>query len=322
MARTPAAPYRVTGAPDDRTENNVKLLAGDAVMLPWIEHAVQLIQDAFPRPSMEITAALLRWHLTGVRFGTVRPLAAAATLHGRLIGFAGATPRPLRCGGHTAVGHVVSFVSVAASERGQGVAAQLYDRLLQALAAENGAVLTFAADAGAGMAALERAYPRNGFSGHSLGWLAAFGVLRRGVRSDVAPAVSGNDGVLTLADDERLGRHLDLDPRGSARVGSAGARAVAAWRLTNELREPLLLLEGLPSPLDSNTLRNAVVAAFEAFPDHAKLLVVPNYPVAAAAVAAAVGLRRLAGPTYRAWIWSREAGDPLLKARSTAHPVL
>lgn len=312
----------MTGARAGSPTIGFQLLASDAAIARWIEPAAPLIRDAFPRPAMETTAELLRWHLTKVRFGAVRPLVVIATIDDRLIGFAGATPRPLTCAGHAAIGYVVSFVSVAATERGRGVAARLYDRLLQAMPAEAGRVLTFAVDGSGGMAALERAYPRNGFTGRCLGSLPPYAVLRQRVRSEAAAAVAADEPVLALAYHEEFAQHLDLDPRGAVRVDGAGSRVIAAWRLTSERREPLLLLEGLPSPLDGEHLRGAIVAGFAAFPDHAKLLVIPSYPVAAGAVAQAVGLRRLAGPTYRAWIWSRNAADPFLLAGSTSHPVL
>ena len=92
--------------------------------------------------------------------------------------------------------------------------------------------------------------------------------------------------------------------------------------MTDDTVEPLLLLEELPEPLDADTLRQAIGESFDNYPDHGKLLVIPNFPSTGAEVARAVGLRRLAGPVYRAWLWCQDASDPLLRARSTSHPVL
>jgi GNAT superfamily N-acetyltransferase len=298
-----------------------QLLDTDEAIARWLNAAEELIAGAFPRPAMETTAALLAWHLMGVQFGPIRPLAVVATLDHHLVGFAGATPRPLTCAGEYGVAHVVSFVSVAPSARGRGVAAQLYDRLLRALPGI-GRVLTFAIDGSSGMTALERAYARNGFSGRSLGALPPYAVLRQRVGSGTAALIPADEPTIALADDTDLIRHLEADPRGSAAVGPGQARAIAAWRLTADQREPLLLLENLGAAIDSDQLRETVLGAFDAFPDHAGLLVAPNFPATASAAAQAVGLRRLAGPIYRAWVWSRDPTDRFLLAQSTSHAVL
>ena len=299
----------------------VDLLDSDAAIAPWLPRAAQLIADAFSRPTMETTAALLAWHLTGVTFGSVRPVAAIATSGDRLIGFAAATPRPLACAGHHAFAYVVSFVSVALSARGRGVAMALYDQLLRALP-DASPVLTFAIEGSVGMAVLERAYPRNGFTGQSLGVFPPYAVLRQRVGSGAAPAAPAETPTIMLADDAATTRHLDADPRGAVRVGTGPARAIAAWRLAADQREPLLLVENLGAPIDSDELRATVIGAFDAFPEHARLLVVPNFPATAAEAAQAVGLRRLAGPVYRGWIWTRDPTDALLQARTTSHPIL
>ena len=298
-----------------------ELLDSDDAIAPWLKPAELLIAEAFPRPAMETTTALLAWHLTGVTFGSVRPFAVIATTGDRLIGFAGATPRPLTCAGLYAVGYIVSFVSVAPSARGRGVAAQLYDQLLRALP-DKSRVLTFAIERSDGMTVLEPAYVRNGFTGQSLGLFPPYAVFRQRIASGTTVAGPAEEPTVALADDADVMQHLDADPRGAVHVGSCQARAVAAWRLTADQREPLLLVENLRAPIDSDELRATLAGAFDAFPEHAKWLVAPNFPATAGNAAQAVGLRRLAGPIYRAWIWSRDPTDGFLLARSTSHPVL
>jgi hypothetical protein len=106
------------------------------------------------------------------------------------------------------------------------------------------------------------------------------------------------------------------------RLGPVGARAIAAWRLTPDALEPLLLLEGVPTGLDAVTLAETITEAFDAYPSHGKLAVVPNCSTVDPEVATAVGLRQMAGPAYRAWFWSRRSDDSFLAARRTSHPVL
>jgi hypothetical protein len=49
---------------------SVQLLVGDAAIDPWLDRAAELIEREFPRPAMQTTAGLLRWHLTGIAFMT------------------------------------------------------------------------------------------------------------------------------------------------------------------------------------------------------------------------------------------------------------
>lgn len=299
---------------------SLALLDSDETIVPWLGPATQLIAEAFPRPAMETNAELLAWHLTS-SLGRLTGLAAIATVDSALVGFAGATPRRLTCGGATATAHVVSFVAVAASMRGRGVAAQLYDTLLAGMPPDS-RVLTFAIDDSPGMAALGNAYPRNGFTGQALGLFPPYAALRQRVGSGTAAGSAASELTIELGDDAATARHLDTDPRGARRVGTRGARAIAAWRLTADGREPLLLLENVRAPLDSEELRATTVDAFAAFAEHGKMLVAPSFPPTAADVAQAVGFRKLAGPVYRAWIWCRDPADPFLQARSTSHPIL
>ena len=300
----------------------VELIEGDRSLERWLAAASQLITAEFPRPALETSADLLRWHLTGIAFDDIRPLAVTATLNGDLVGFAAATPRPLRCGADAGVAHVVSFVCVASSARGCGIASRLYDTLLEGVAQRSGRALTFAIDGSPGMAALESAYARHGFAEQALGLMPPYAVMRGRIGTGSAPMARRAAPTLTLADSVALRRHLDGDPRGSRLVGGYHARATAAARVTTDAVEPILLLETLPEPFESITAQEAVAATFDAFPDHGKLLVVPNYPATGGEIARAVGLRRLAGPVYRTWFWSRLGGDPLLQAQETSHPVL
>ncbi|HEX3866451.1 MAG TPA: GNAT family N-acetyltransferase [Gemmatimonadaceae bacterium] len=301
----------------------LQLLDTDAAISRVLAPAEQLIAAAYPRPTMEMNALLLAWHLTGVAFDSVRPMAAAAFVGDRLVGFAGATPRRFTLDGTCGVGHVVSFVAVAPDLQGRGVGGRLYDQLLSA-APPDARVLTFAVEGSAGMIAIERAYPRNGFVAKSLGVIPPYAVFRSRTQtsSGRVDADVERESVLAMAHGVEVARHLDKDPRGSVQVAEFGARAIAARRLTEDGSEPLLLLEDVDASVRSDDLREIVSAAFDAFPDHGKMLVVPNLPAPVASVARSVGLRRLSGPDYRVWICCRDPDDMFLTAQSTSHPVV
>jgi len=297
------------------------VLSGAAAIAPWIAAARALMHDVFARPGLETTPELLGWYLSRFAGAPPEPLAAVATRGNTLVAFAGAAPRQLSCNGRLASGYLVSFVCVAASEQGQGVGSALYDALLQDIHARGKCVLTFAIDGSAGARAIERSYPRNGFVGQSLGTLPAFGVFRGRAKLPDNSSASAPAPFLALAGGAEALQHLDTDPRGGRRV-AGGALAIPAWRLTTGDREPMIVLQELPDTLNGKLLYDAITEAFDAFPAHGKLLVIPNLPEWCRAAAESVGLRRLPGAEYRAWLWAPDHADPWLAAVATTHPII
>ena len=197
----------------------IEAVEGDPALERWVEPASRLITAEFPRPAMQTTPEVLRWHLTGIAFDGVRPIAATATRDGKLLGFAAATPRPLTCEQDAAVVYLVSLVCVASRARGTGIASWLYDTLLEAIRQRSGRALTFAIEQSAGLRVLESAYPRHGFTGQRLGSMPPYAVLRGRVATGSAATATWPEPVLALARSAAVRRHLDRDPRSSELVG-------------------------------------------------------------------------------------------------------
>jgi hypothetical protein len=287
---------------------------------PLAGEAAELVADAFPVPFLEMNAAYIAWAL-GARFDPARlPLAGVARHDGRLVGFVGAAARPFRVGGHAETGYVATFLATARDHRGGSLVSGFYGMLIEQIAAIDAPVLTFTLEGSVGDLVTIASYRRAGFIGRRLEPYVTWGAARGRVKAG-DPVRQATPAVTLELDIEQASAHLDADPRGSREL-DRHARATAAWQRTARGREPVLILEVLPTPLNAATLGDAVEQAFAAFPEHNRILTVPGMPESAAPIAESVGLRRLSVPPYHPWVWAPRSDHPALQAERTTHPIL
>lgn len=285
-----------------------------------LEPLAAFINASFPRPWIEVTPALLRWYLLDHPWPDTPAHVVLAHGGGSLIGCAVAIPRLLASAGRPVASYIVSWVAVAPAFRGQRIVDRLYSALLQPIADAGHGVLTFAIDGSPGAAAIERAYPALGFIGNAFDAAESFAAIR-GRMKIPPPSPAGRVGEpVALMRSGPVDRYLSRDPRGAVEVNS-GIIATAAWRLTDREREPVILLDHVPAAITMEALVAAAESAFDALPDQGPLVVVTNMPRSLHGVAAGGGFRRLAAPTYRAWLWTGK-GSTSREARSTSHGVL
>lgn len=285
----------------------------------FADAASALITAGYPRPALEQDAATLRWHMAA-RVGGLEAKAAVALDGDTPIGFAAATPRMLSLAGDSAPAFVVSFVVVSPTWRKQGLAQRLYDALLHVLAPIGAPILTYAIDDSPGMHALVSAYDRHGFAPRAFSPVQPWGAIRGRSPANV-PLVAppGIAGRLDI-DRDAMREHLLAAPHGIAL--SNGASVTRACRLTDQGRDPYLLLDLLPDHADSIAIATAVAEAMTACPEHGRQLVVPNVDGALEPAVQGAGLRRMPGASYRSWLWVRDTTHPLFQAVQNAHPII
>jgi GNAT superfamily N-acetyltransferase len=140
--------------------------------------ASALLNEAWPAPALHYTREYLEWQ---AGFPAPWPLPAAAAFDGAVLaGFAAATARRVRHGPAAVHVAVVSFVAVKPDYRNRGVAATLYNALLEALKLLKTPILTFAVPGSAGERTLLKAYPRAGFSIQPFGSYAGAMAIQAG----------------------------------------------------------------------------------------------------------------------------------------------
>jgi GNAT superfamily N-acetyltransferase len=139
--------------------------------------ASEILQRAWQPPALLYSVEYLQWQLS---FPGPFPAPAVAAFDGSTpVGFAASAHRRVRCGAAAIDAVIVSFVGVHPDFRNRGIAAGLYANLLAAIAEHAIPVLTYAQTDSAGARAIERAYPRAGFSLHPLGAFPVYGFLVR-----------------------------------------------------------------------------------------------------------------------------------------------
>lgn len=293
-----------------------------ADLLQFTGPAAALIERAYPAGSIVMDRDYLDWVLAPRADLGLEPVAAIVHEGPDLVGFAAAAPMQVALGGAHWPGHIVSFVAVAPSHRGGGLARRLYASLLGELRTQavGGVVVTFAQSGTAGAALIERCYPEAGWVGTELAPSTPRGILRRRIGRPPGPGeVDGQAFQAVLADDSVTRDRMGHDPRLVARTAS-GAR-VLATRTIGGGDAQIGLVDSLPVRLTGAVLAEALAVATAELPPDIEQVMVPSLPDDADPLAAAVGLRRVPGTTWRSWIWSREPGHPLLQARVTGVPI-
>jgi hypothetical protein len=81
------------------------------------------------------------------------------------------------------------------------------------------------------------------------------------------------------------------------------------------------IIDTLPATLDAAALSSALHLAAAQLPPEATRLVVPYLPESAASLGAACGLRRMPGPVYRCWVWTRSPVHPARRAARCLAPI-
>lgn len=289
------------------------------------ESAAAVLTRAWPPPALRYTADYLRWQFTFPGDGAIRPVAVAASGQGGFLAFAGATPRRIRLGPETLWAQLVSFVAVDPDRQGQGLASRLYDVLLAQVAAQGaGAVVTFAVDASAGLAALRSAYRRHGWAETDLGPIDALGVvlpgggkgLREGEGNPSAVAPAGQVLVDNAPDAATLA-HYFRDPRGAQWIdlGQApdgarrGAVITAAERTSARGIEPFGCVTNLfGGPWSDAEAKQLAAEVGRRAPAGATVATIPNPATIGPEVARAARMRTLPG-RYRGFLY-RLAGAP------------
>lgn len=288
--------------------------------------------DAWRPPCLAYPAAYLRWELTAPG---PPPLAALASDGGEPAGFAAALPRRARFRGADRDLYLVTFVAVRPGWQGRGLAARLYDTLLDAVRATGLPVVTYALAGSGGQAALERAYPRAGWRLGSLGDFRLHATV-------VSPASPPSPPPVDLAAFRRLPprlpeadalhdapsaagwEHLRADPRPRATVvgRDAAGRVVAAGTV---VRAPTLtpngpaevtVIDGLRyAPGGSAALREVVTAAGRLWPDAdgRGVVTASNVTGVPAADLRAAGLRQTQ-TVFRGYVAAADPAEPLLGA--------
>jgi GNAT superfamily N-acetyltransferase len=291
-----------------------------------------LIQaEAWRPPCLAYPADYLRWELTAPG-----PPARAvlATDGGEPAGFAAAAPRRARFGGADRDLYLVTFVAVRPAWQGRGVAGRLYAELLAALRPTGVPVVTFALAGSGGLAALERAYPRAGWSLRPLGEFRLHATV-------VTPAAPPAPPPADLADFLRLpsrfddpaalldapGDHLRADPRPRAAVVSYGAggevaaaaTAVRAPTATPDGPGAVTVLDGIRfGPGRGAGLRDLVTAAGRCWPepDGKAIVTASNVTGIDPAALRAAGLRQ-APTVFAGYVAAADPGEPVLAATGT-----
>ena len=118
--------------------------------------ASRVLRESFPLPCPDYSPEYLRWQLSFP--GRNSSIAVAAFDGQEMVGFAAATPRPIRFQQVASECFIVSFVAVRPHWRGQGVAADLYSELLAVVRQTTAPILTFASPNSPGQRSLHRAY--------------------------------------------------------------------------------------------------------------------------------------------------------------------
>ncbi|MBX9581903.1 MAG: GNAT family N-acetyltransferase, partial [Gemmataceae bacterium] len=247
--------------------------------------AARVQADAWRPPCLAYPAAYLRWELAAPG---PRAFAVLASDGDEPAGFAAALPRRVRFRGADRDLYLVTFMAVRPGWQGRGLAGRLYDALLTALRPIGLPVVTFAPAGSGGQAALERAYPRAGWS------LRPLGEFR--VHAAVVPPSETPDGppaddtfrtlpsrlddpdALLAAPSPAQWDHLRADPRPRATVvgrNAAGGVVAAATvvrtpTLTPEGPAEVTVIDGLRfAPGGAAALREVVAAAGSRWPDPA-----------------------------------------------------
>lgn len=161
--------------------------------LAFAEEAGRILQEAWPPPALLYTPEYLRWQFGFP--GAVSALAVAAFDGDQPVAFIGATPRRLRRGGYSSEAFLLSFLAVRPAWQGKGVAALLYDALLEAICRAGVPVVSFAQVGSAGERCLRKAYPAAGFSLSAIDVLPTYSCLER--LSASPPAVEAVEVVVT-----------------------------------------------------------------------------------------------------------------------------
>jgi len=183
--------------------------------------AAGILGAAWPPPALLYTPDYISWQLSFP--GDPRAKAAViASLDGRAVGFAAATPRTVSIGPHREQVAVVSFVAVHPDARGRGVARGLYSRLLEQLRRSETNVVTFAQPDSAGDRLIRECYPHAGFQLIPFGaWhvMASAGRIQPEgylVRPNDAPCAApqmADDTWAWSSPEPSLLRHYQRDPR-------------------------------------------------------------------------------------------------------------
>ena len=173
-----------------------------------------------------------------------------AFVDGLPIGCAGVTPRRLVQAGAFVPAYVLSFVAVASSARGRGLAGALYESLLDAIPDER-PVIAFAVPDSGGEHLLLRAFERASFTHRPLRQCRAAGFVPRPVKTDVEYSVESDSRDFALAPSEGPDptiifnapttdqlRHYRSDPRGRSMLlirRADGQPVATAMSVTTEI---------------------------------------------------------------------------------------
>jgi len=293
-----------------------------ATVLHRTAEAADLIRAAYPAGSIVMDREYLDWVLAPREDLARDPVAALATDEDELVGFAAAAPVALALDHSHHPADIVSFVAVAPTHRGAGLARALYACLLEELRARRTTplVLTFAQAGTAGAALIERCYPEAGWTGTELVPTAPRGILRRRLaRVTAADASVQRAAHLTLADDAVTAARMRRDPRHVATAPS-GARVLAVRTIGDDDRA-VGVIDSWPATLTGATLAEALALADASLAPEVTQVMVSGLGDDGDALCATTGLRRLPGTSWRSWLWSLDPGHPALRAESTGIPI-
>ena len=298
--------------------------------------AARVLAEAWPPPCLAYPPDSLRWELAAPG---PAPVAVLAEDGGEPAGFAAAVPRRVRFRGADRDVYLVSFVAVRPGWQGRGVSGRLYGELLAALRPAGLPVVTFAHAGTAGQAALDRAYPRAGWSIRKIDEFRVHATLVPAGPSpepadpaafDALPArQSGPDALHDLP----AWDHLAADPRPRAVVvarspdGGGGATA-------RVLRQPVVnpdgpgvvaVVEGirLAAGAGPGALKDVVQAAGRAWPNPAgkQVVTVPNVTGIDPAHLRTAGLRQT--PTvFYGYVAAADPNEPMIDATAADLPVV
>lgn len=299
------------------------------------EAAAVVQADAWRPPCLAYPAAYLRWELT---VPGPPALAALASDGGEPAGFAAALPRRVRLRGDVRDVSLVTFVAVRPGWQGRGLAARLYDTLLEAGRSAGRPVVTFALAGSGGQVALERAYARAGWTLCPLGEFRLHAAVftpsatPSPLPTDLdafrrLPPRSADPDVLIHAPSEAGWDHLRADPRHRATVVGcnaagevvAAATVVRTPTLTPDGPSEVAVIDGLRfAPGGGVVLREVVTAAGRLWPDADGRAVVTASNVTGVDPAdlRAAGLRQTQ-TVFRGYVAAADPAEPLLAATGT-----
>ena len=284
------------------------------------DEAAGLLSRSYPKGSVAMSAEFLRWSLTGWTSVVSPGVVVTARTEGSMRGFAGASPRLLAIDGVSLRTFIVSFVAVAPEARGHHLAERLYAHLLEQLTASDPktTVLTFAQAGSPGATLIERCYPRAGWHGRELQSMAPWGILRQRIQTDGGDSIPHCEGrVLSVADSELARSCMENDPN-TAAITADGMRVNLIDTLEGS---PVGSIDSLPSPFSMVQLNQALNLGADRLGTTIERIIVPFLPAGTHASAPSIGLRRVPGPVFRAWVWTTAPGHAVFQATHTTVPI-